>query len=167
MKRAFGADSEDESDQENAYEQHVKIVRKRAAQQESQAVEFDFDQDFEKPKAAPKPTGPKYLDRILEAKRTRELDRSDAQTAKLKRERLLEGDQFEGKEEFVTKGYREYVSKEPKAVASEGLQKGIQGVSPQREYVKKEEVVPAVTQSEKIRQARERYLTRKGENNSQ
>jgi hypothetical protein len=59
--------------------------------------------------------GAKYIGNLLEAKKKREEDRLRVQELKIQRERELEGDEFKGKEEFVTSGYKEYREKMNKA----------------------------------------------------
>lgn len=48
----------------------------------------------------------RYIDNLLESKRRRELDRQRAKDVQLRRERELEGDEFAGKEAFVTGAYK-------------------------------------------------------------
>lgn len=52
--------------------------------------------------------GSKYIERLMEAKKQRNMDKLYVQDLKVQKERELEGDEFKDKESFVTSGYKEF-----------------------------------------------------------
>jgi coiled-coil domain-containing protein 55 len=61
----------------------------------------------ESKEAASKDRQPKYIKNLLETAETRRLDHLRAEEKKIKMEREMEGDEFEGKEQFVTQAYKD------------------------------------------------------------
>lgn len=101
-KLGFGdSDSEDEPpQQQNGW--------KRAAKQEPEHTIYDYDGEYEdiRPVKKPRPQGPQYISRLLEAKRVRKEDKQRLEDVKVARERELEGDKYADKLVFVTDGYK-------------------------------------------------------------
>ncbi|KGB77195.1 hypothetical protein CNBG_3033 [Cryptococcus deuterogattii R265] len=118
----------------------------RRAQAAAQAIDqsiFDYDSHYEQMKAAERVAEeakkkeseerkPKYIDSFLASAQTRKLDKLRAEEKMLERERENEGDEFEGKEKFVTEAYKRQMEEVRKAeeeekAREEALRKGQKG----------------------------------------
>ncbi|ADV24869.1 hypothetical protein I305_02141 [Cryptococcus gattii E566] len=118
----------------------------RRAQAAAQAIDqsiFDYDSHYEQMKAAERVAEetkkkeseerkPKYIESFLASAQTRKLDKLRAEEKMLEREREKEGDEFEGKEKFVTEAYKRQMEEVRKAeeeekAREEALRKGQKG----------------------------------------
>lgn len=110
----------------------------RRAQAAAQAVDqsiFDYDSHYEQMKAAERVAEevkkkeseerkPKYIESFLASAQTRKLDKLRAEEKMLEREREKEGDEFEGKEKFVTEAYKRQMEEVRKAEEEEKAREG-------------------------------------------
>lgn len=69
--------------------------------------DIEAQRELKKPKGQDD-GGSKYIERLLEAKKQRQMDKLYLQDLKVQKERELEGDEFKDKETFVTTGYKEF-----------------------------------------------------------
>jgi coiled-coil domain-containing protein 55 len=67
---------------------------------------------------------PKYMAQAIASAATRKLDRLRAEEKMLERERLAEGDEYEGKEKFVTQAYKDQMEEVRKAEEEEKEREG-------------------------------------------
>ncbi|TFY72679.1 hypothetical protein EVG20_g319 [Dentipellis fragilis] len=81
--------------------QHAKLKQKEVKEQES------------------KERKPKYISNLLSTAATRRLDHIRAEEKMIQREREAEGDEFEGKEAFVTQAYKDQMAEVRKAEEEE------------------------------------------------
>ncbi|KFA48175.1 hypothetical protein S40293_06901 [Stachybotrys chartarum IBT 40293] len=81
-----------------------------ASELDSSVYEYDAVYESLKPKKEPTKTDeerrPKYMRSLLQAAETRKRDALIAEEKKIAREREAEGDEYEGKEKFVTEAYK-------------------------------------------------------------
>ncbi|OCF36067.1 hypothetical protein I317_01838 [Kwoniella heveanensis CBS 569] len=102
---------------------------KEAAEAIDQSI-FDYDTHYDKMKSAERAIEqskkqeaeerkPKYIENFLASAQTRRLDKLRAEEKALAREREKEGDEFEGKEKFVTEGYKKQMEEVRKAEEEE------------------------------------------------
>lgn len=110
----------------------------RRAQAAAQAIDqsiFDYDSHYEQMKAAERVAEevkkkeseerkPKYIENFLASAQTRKLDKLRAEEKMLEREREKEGDEFEGKEKFVTEAYKRQMEEVRKAEEEEKAREG-------------------------------------------
>lgn len=110
----------------------------RRAQAAAQAIDqsiFDYDSHYEQMKAAERVAEeakkkeseerkPKYIESFLASAQTRKLDKLRAEEKMLEREREKEGDEFEGKEKFVTEAYKRQMEEVRKAEEEEKAREG-------------------------------------------
>lgn len=100
----------------------------------------------------------RYIENLLESKRRREVDRQRAKDVQLRRERAAEGDEFAGKESFVTGAYkqqqeelerqlREDESKERSKIQSIG---GFRAAVIDRQEEERAQVLKAVQDNNKV-----------------
>ncbi|CCH45303.1 Intersectin-2 [Wickerhamomyces ciferrii] len=85
--------------------------------------EIQSARESKKPKPVNDQNGSKYIDRLLEAKKKRNLDKLHLQDLKQQKERELEGDEFKDKEVFITKSYKNF--KDQRIKEQLELEKGI------------------------------------------
>ncbi len=71
--------------------------------------------------------GSKYIERLMEAKKQRNMDKLYVQDLKVQKERELEGDEFKDKESFVTSGYKEFREERMKEQENENMGNKSQG----------------------------------------
>ncbi|KAK4685302.1 coiled-coil domain-containing protein 55, partial [Tremellales sp. Uapishka_1] len=122
-----------------AIKQTALISRaERKAQEEALRVDqnvFDYDGVWEGMKAAERKLEeakkleseerkPKYIENFLASAQTRRLDRLRAEEKMLQLEREKEGEEFEGKEKFVTEAYKKQMAEVRKAEEEEKLRDG-------------------------------------------
>ncbi len=81
--------------------------------------------------------GSKYIERLMEAKKQRNMDKLYVQDLKVQKERELEGDEFKDKESFVTSGYKEFREERMKEQENENMGNKSQDSSSFREAILK------------------------------
>ncbi len=81
--------------------------------------------------------GSKYIERLMEAKKQRNMDKLYVQDLKVQKERELEGDEFKDKESFVTSGYKEFREERMKEQENENMGNRSQASSNFRESILK------------------------------
>ncbi|WFD30054.1 hypothetical protein MSPP1_001068 [Malassezia sp. CBS 17886] len=132
--RAFGED-DDDADARIGGTLRVAPMSKatRRQQEEAEKIDaaaFDYDGVYDKMKrverelrdahkAENKERKSKYRDNFLAAAEVRERDRLRAETKMIQRQREMEGDEFEGKDAFVTSAYKEQQEQLARAEAEE------------------------------------------------
>ncbi|KAL4401125.1 alternative mRNA splicing regulator [Malassezia pachydermatis] len=110
-----------------------KAVRRQQAEAEAiDASTFDYDGVYDKMKQVErdmrqakkeedKSRKPKYMQNFMEAAEIRERDRLRAESKMIQRQRAAEGDEFAGKEAFVTSAYKEQQEELQRAEEEESI----------------------------------------------
>jgi len=83
--------------------------------------EIEANRELKKPKIQDSDEGPKYITKLLEAKKKRNLDKLYVQDLKIQKERDLEGDEYKDKETFVTSAYKEFQQERQKERESDEI----------------------------------------------
>lgn len=108
------------------------VRRQHEAAEQLDASAFDYDGVYDQmkqverelqqaKKESNKTRAPKYMTQFMEAAEQRERDRLRAEAKMLQRQREAEGDEFAGKEAFVTSAYKEQQEALQRAEAEENL----------------------------------------------
>lgn len=88
--------------------------------------DIEAERESKKPKKQDN-GGSKYIERLMEAKKQRNMDKLYVQDLKVQKERELEGDEFKDKESFVTSGYKEFREERMKEQENENMGNKSQG----------------------------------------
>lgn len=98
--------------------------------------DIEAERESKKPKKQDN-GGSKYIERLMEAKKQRNMDKLYVQDLKVQKERELEGDEFKDKESFVTSGYKEFREERMKEQENENMGNKSQDSSSFREAILK------------------------------